>query len=129
MAVSIKGILWGLLFCVSAFILFTIPTILIVTYWIDLNQLVDLQGKPIYTYAMFAVFCFIVVIIIGFIMVAAMFRAFVQCKNPEEDVPSFGIPRAVKGFAIVTTAIIGVIMILWYVFVGEIAFYVLVFPK
>ena len=114
-----KGILWGLIFLLTAIIMITIPTYLIFNWWVPLNEIVDpIEGKPVYTVALLAVFGWIVTIVIFLIYVAATCRAFVQRKN--EDM---GISRGVKGFGAVVDLIIISIMILWYVFFQELAFF------
>ncbi|MHA1491252.1 MAG: hypothetical protein ACTSRI_16580 [Promethearchaeota archaeon] len=114
---AIKGIFWGFIFFLSALIYITIPTYLVVTFWIPLNEL-TVEGEPVYTYALFAIFLFAISIIVSVIYVVAMLRAFIQRKN--EDL---GIPKGVKGFGLVSTIIIITIMIIWYVFFNELAFF------
>lgn len=115
---SMKGILWGFLFFLAAVIYFAIPTKIIFTYWVDLATLTDAEGKPVYTYAIFFVFVWILTLLIGLIYLTAMMRSFIQRKN--EDL---GVPRAVKGFGLVSTIIFAAIFILWYIFFNEIAFF------
>ena len=54
-----KGILWGVIFFLTALIYMTIPTYLIFKFWVFLNELVDWEGKPIYTFALLSLFLYI----------------------------------------------------------------------
>lgn len=113
----IKGILWGIAFFLTSAIYITIPTYLIVVFWIPLNEF-TVEGRPVYTLALFAIFVLIVTIIVSVIYFVAMLRAFIQRKN--EDL---GIPKGVKRFGIVSDVIVISIMIVWYLFFNEIAFF------
>lgn len=114
-----KGIIWGIVFMLTAVILITIPTKLIFTYWIWLNEIVDpIELKPVYTFALLAVFGWIVSIIVFLIFIAATCRAFIQ-RNAED----MGIPKGVKGFGLVTTLIIITFMVIWYLLTNQIAFF------
>ena len=115
---SMKGILWGIAFLLSALFYFAIPTKIIVTYWVDLATLTDVEGKPVYTYAIFFVFVWILTLLIGLIYLTAMMRSFIQRKN--EDL---GVPRAVKGFGLVSVIIWTALYVLWYVFFNSILFF------
>ena len=115
---SIKGILWGIVHALTALIYLLIPTYLIVIYWIPLNNL-TLFGEPIYTVALLMLFLYIITLIISAIYVAAMFRAFMQRKNPD-----LGIPKGVQGVGLVTTITIIGFMIFWFIITGgQIAFF------
>ena len=92
---SLKGILWGIVFFLTAVIYSSIPTYLIVRFWVWLNSF------PVYTLSLFMLFLWIVAIIVVLIYIVAMIRAFIQRKS--EDL---GIPRGVKGFGLVSTVII-----------------------
>jgi len=109
---SLKGILWGIVFFLTAVIYSSIPTYLIVRFWVWLNEL------PVYTLSLFMLFLWIVAIIVVLIYIVAMIRAFIQRKN--EDL---GIPKAVKGFGLISTVTILVFMVIWYFIFGQIAFF------
>ena len=115
---KIKGVLWGILYALTAAIFITIPTKLIVNYWVWLNDL-TFNGEPIYTLALFMLFLYLLAILISAIYVAATLRAFIQRKNPD-----LGISRGVRGFAIVSTSIVVGFMIIWFILTGgQIAFF------
>ncbi len=109
---SLKGILWGIVFFLTAAIYSSIPTYLIVRFWVWLNEL------PVYTLSLFMLFLWIVAIIVVLIYIVAMIRAFIQRKS--EDL---GIPKGVKGFGLISTVIIIAFMIIWYFIFGQIAFF------
>ncbi|MFX1274985.1 MAG: hypothetical protein ACFFBP_10190 [Promethearchaeota archaeon] len=112
-----KGILWGVVYGLTATIYLLIPTKLIVTYWIPLNSF-TIEGQEIYTVALLTLFLYIISLIISAIYVAAMFRAFLQRKNPD-----LGIPNGVQWVGAVTTISIIAFMIFWFFFTnGQIAF-------
>ncbi|TFF96251.1 MAG: hypothetical protein EU544_01070 [Promethearchaeota archaeon] len=119
---ALKGILWGIIFIISALIYIIIPGYLIAIYWDALANLV-IDGKPVYTYALFFLFLYIITIIISLIYIAATCRAFIQ-RNSED----MGIPRAVKGFGLISDIIIITLFIVWYILFQEIAFFVLTPP-
>lgn len=109
---SLKGILWGLLFLLTAAIYSSIPTYLIVRFWVWLNDF------PVYTLSLFMLFLWIVAIIIVLIYIVAMIRAFIQRKS--EDL---GIPKGVKGFGLISTVIVVLFMVIWFIIFGQIAFF------
>lgn len=109
---SLKGILWGIVFFLTAAIYSSIPTYLIVRFWVWLNEL------PVYTLSLLMLFLWIVAIIVVLIYIVAMIRAFIQRKS--EDL---GIPKGVKGFGLISTVIITVFMVIWYFIFGQIAFF------
>jgi hypothetical protein len=109
---SLKGVLWGIVFFFTAVIYSSIPTYLIVRFWVWLNEL------PVYTLSLFMLFLWIVAIIVVLIYIVAMIRAFIQRKS--EDL---GIPKGVKGFGLISTLIIIVFMVIWYFIFGQIAFF------
>ncbi|TFG09865.1 MAG: hypothetical protein EU535_08710 [Promethearchaeota archaeon] len=115
---SVKGILWSIIFLICTSIYLTIPTYLIFTYYATLATLTDAQGRPIYTYAIFFIFVWAISLMVMLIFVAATLRAIIQRKN-EVD----GIPRAVKGFGLVSFIVFALIFVLWYLLLGEIAFF------
>jgi len=125
--VQIKGWLWGFLFLYTAFIVFSVPTKLIFTYWISLNEIVNDKGQAIYTYALFAVFGYVVMIIISAVYLTAAVRAFVQSSKPV-DTPSFGISKGVKTVGIVISIIYTLFMIIWFLLFQQIAIYSLPLP-
>ena len=94
---AMKGILWSIVFFLTAVILIFIPSYLIFEYWIALNKMVDFEGRPIYTFALIAVFFYIVSLLVAVIYLVAGVRAIVQCRNEE----GLGIPKGVKGFGLV----------------------------
>ena len=114
---AIKGILWGIVFLLTAAIYITIPTYLVVLFWIPLNEF-TIEGRPVYTLALFAIFIFIVTIIISVIYFVAMLRAFIQRKN--EDL---GIPKGVKGFGLASDIVIVSFMTVWFLLFQELAFF------
>ena len=118
---AIKGILWGIVFAITFIIYITIPTYLIVTFWVFLNDIVDFEGRPIYTVALLALFLYFVTLIVSLIYIAATFRAFIQRNNEE----GLGIPKGVKSFGLVSTVFVISLMIIWYFLFNEIAIFTL----
>lgn len=116
---AMKGILWSIVFFLTAVILFLIPSYLIFEYWILLNKMVDIEGRPLYTFALIAVFFYIVSLLVALIYLVAGFRAIVQCKNEE----GLGIPKGVKGFGLAVDVIIISFFIIWYLLFNEIAIF------
>ena len=116
---ALKGILWSLVFFITAIIFISIPSYLIFEYWKFLNILVDLEGRPIYTFAMFAVFLYIVSLLVALIYLVAGVRAIVQCRNEE----GLGIPKGVKGFGLAVDTFIIIFFIIWYLLFNEIAIF------
>ncbi|MFX1324492.1 MAG: hypothetical protein ACFE8N_06020 [Promethearchaeota archaeon] len=114
---SLKGVLWGILFFLTAVIYSSIPTYLIVRYWVWLNSF------PVYTLSLFTLFLWIITLIIVLIYLVAMVRAFIQRKN--EDL---GIPKGVKGFGLVSTVVISLFFLMWYLIFGQVAFFSMVPP-
>ncbi|MFX1310621.1 MAG: hypothetical protein ACFE8C_13045 [Promethearchaeota archaeon] len=115
----LKGILWSLAFFLTAIIFIAIPSYLIFEYWVFLNMLVDAEGEPIYTLALFAVFLYIISIIVAAIYFVAAIRAIVQCRNKE----GLGIPKGVKGFGLVVDIIVIIFFVIWYFLFNEIAIF------
>jgi hypothetical protein len=109
---SLKGILWGIVFFLTAAIYSSIPTYLIVRFWVWLNEL------PVYTLSLLMLFLWIVAIIVVLIYIVAMIRAFIQRKS--EDL---GIPKGVMGFGLVSTVVVIVFMVVWYFIYSQIAFF------
>jgi len=116
---ALKGILWSIVFFITAIIYIAIPTYLIFEWWKLLNALVDLEGRPIYTFALFAIFLYIVALLVALIYVVAAARAIVQCRNKE----GLGIPKGVKGFGLASAIIVITFFVAWYYFFGEIAIF------
>jgi hypothetical protein len=112
-----KGFLWAFVFLISGLIYGVIPTYLIVKYWVWLNQ-ITMNGNPIYTFALFALFLWFVTLLLTLIYLAAMVRAVLQRKNEE----GLGIPKGVKYFGLATDIIIIAFMVIWYLLFNEIAF-------
>ena len=117
MIMVLKGILWSFVFIITTLIFIVIPTYLIFEWWAFLNILVDLEGEPIYTFALFAVFLYCVSVLVALIYAVATVRALVQCTNEE----GLGIPKGVKGFGLVVDLIIIAFFLIWYYFFGAIA--------
>ncbi|MHA1723652.1 MAG: hypothetical protein ACTSYC_00325 [Promethearchaeota archaeon] len=117
MSAAWKGISWGIIFLLGGLIFLVIPTYLIVTFWIFLNE-ITISGNPVYTYALFTIFIYIICILVGAIFITAMFRAFIQRKNPD-----LGIPKGVKRAALITDVFVIVIIVLVYLLTGSIAFF------
>ncbi|MHA1885390.1 MAG: hypothetical protein ACW96S_10085 [Promethearchaeota archaeon] len=115
---SIKGTLWGILFLLTAAIYGSIPTYLIVRFWVWLNDF------PVYTLSLFTLFLWIVALIVMLIYIVAMIRAFIQRNNEE----GLGIPKGVKGFGLVSTIVIGLIMIIWFILFNQVAFFSMIPP-
>ncbi|KKK41505.1 hypothetical protein LCGC14_0491880 [marine sediment metagenome] len=115
---SLKGIAWGILFFLTAIIYGFIPTFLIIRFWVWLNSF------PVYTLSLFMLFLWIVAIIISVIYIVAMVRSFIQRKNEE----GLGVPKGVKGFGLVSTVIISLTMIIWYLIFHQLAFLSMVPP-
>ena len=116
-----KGILWSIVFLITTVIYFSIPTYLIFAYWIWLNDLVDPEGRPIYTFALLALFLYFVTLLVGLIYSVATVRAIAQRKNEE----GLGIPKGVKGFGLVSTIIVVSLMVIWYILYNDIAIFTL----
>jgi len=114
---TLKGITWSIVFFLTAVIYGSIPTYLIVRFWVWLNSF------PVYTLSLFMLFLWIIAIIIVLIYITAMIRAFIQRKS--EDL---GIPKGVKGFGLVSTVIMCVFMIIWYFIFNQIAFFSMIPP-
>ncbi|MFX1573596.1 MAG: hypothetical protein ACFFB0_12670 [Promethearchaeota archaeon] len=114
---SLKGIAWGIVFLFTAVIYGTIPSYLIIRFWVWLDSF------PVYTLSLFMLFLWIIAIIIVLIYITAMIRAFVQRKS--EDL---GIPKGVKGFGLVSTVIVVVFMLIWYFIFNQIAFFSMIPP-
>ncbi|MFX1503714.1 MAG: hypothetical protein ACFFDH_22325 [Promethearchaeota archaeon] len=110
---AFKGIGWGIVFFFTAAIYAAIPTFLIVRYWVWLNSF------PVYTLSLFMLFLWIVAIIVVLIYIVAMVRAFIQRNNEE----GLGIPKGVKGFGLVSTVVVVVFMLIWYLIFKQIAFF------
>ncbi len=119
---AMKGILWGLLFFLTAAILISIPTKLVVTYYAYLATFVY-QGEPVYTLAMLIVFLFIVAELVALIYIVAGLRAIVQ-RNSED----MGISKGIYWFGTFVSAFVVIFMVLWYIFTGDIAFFTLTAP-
>jgi len=115
---AFKGILWGIVFLFTATIYAAIPTYLIVRFWVWLNSF------PVYTLSLFMLFLWIVAIIVVLIYIVAMVRAFIQRNNKE----GLGIPKGVKGFGLISTVIVLVFMLVWYLLFRQIAFFSMVPP-
>ena len=107
-----KGILWGIVFFITAIIYYTVPTYLIFTYWIWLNELIDPEGNPIYTFALLALFTYFVTLLVALIYSVATVRAIVQRNNEE----GLGIPKGVKWFGFISTMIVVSLMVIWLFF-------------
>jgi len=82
-------------------------------------MLVDAEGRPIYTFALFAVFLYIVSIIVAVIYFVAAIRAIVQCRNKE----GLGIPKGVKDFGLVVDIFVIIFFVIWYLLFNEIAIF------
>jgi len=119
---SAKGFLWSVVSFVSAAIFGSIPTYLIVTYWQFINA-ITWEGQPIYTLTLFILFCWFVTLILTAIYLVAGIRAIIQRRN--EDL---GIPGGVKGFGAISSAVVIIFMIIWYVLFNEVAFFSMVPP-
>ena len=114
---AMKGILWSITFFLTAIIFLAIPSFLIFEWWKFLNILVDPEGRPIYTFALFAIFLFIVSLLVSLIYFVACVRAIVQCRNKE----GLGISKGIKGFGLVVDLLIIALFVAWYYFFKEIA--------
>ena len=120
---KVIGIIWAIVFALTAAIYISIPTHLIVTYWVWLNNF-TLNGKPVYTFALLMLFLYIIALILAAIYVAAMFRAIYQRKNTE-----LGIPKGVQWWGAMTCILIIGFMIFWFFYSGgQIAFFALTRP-
>jgi hypothetical protein len=115
---AIKGIAWSIVFLLTAAIYSAIPTYLIVRFWAWLNTF------PIYTLSLLLLFLWIVSLIVVLIYIVATIRAIIQRKNEE----GLGIPKGVKGFGLVSTAITIVFMVVWFIIFNQIAFFVMTPP-
>lgn len=115
---ALKGISWSIVFFLTAVIYSAIPTYLIVRFWAWLNTF------PIYTLSLLLLFLWIVSLIIVLIYIVAMIRAIIQRNNEE----GLGIPKGVKGFGLVSTTILVVFMLIWFIVFNQIAFFVMAPP-
>ena len=114
------GIIWAIVFALTAALYLSIPTHLIVTYWVWLNNF-TINKKPVFTFALLMLFFYIIAIILAAIFVAAMFRAIYQRKNTE-----LGIPKGVQWWGAMTCILIIGFMVFWFFYSGgDIAFFVL----
>ena len=117
---KVKGIVWAIVFALTAALYLSIPTHLIVTYWVWLNDFA-INGKPVYTFALLMLFLYIIALILAAIYVAAMFRAIYQRKNTD-----LGIPKGVQWWGAMTCILIIGFMVFWFFYSGgDIAFFVL----
>jgi len=114
---SIKGFLWSFVFLLTFVIYGSIPSYVIISYWEWLNAL-RYAGQPIYTLSLFVLFLWIVSLLVTLIYIVAMIRAIVQRKS--EDL---GIPKGVKGFGLVSTIVVVVFMVVWYLLFNQVAFF------
>jgi hypothetical protein len=119
---SIKGFLWSFVFLLTFGIYSSIPTYVIFSYWEWLNAL-RYAGQPIYTLSLFVLFLWIVSLLVTLIYIVATIRAIVQRKS--EDL---GIPKGVKGFGLVSTIVVVVFMVVWYLLYNQVAFFSMVPP-
>lgn len=120
---SFKGFLWSLVFLLTAGIYGSIPTYLMVEYWQWLNSFTTPTGTPVYTIPLFLLFLWIISLVVTLIYLVAMIRAIIQRKN--EDL---GIPRGVKGFGLISSIIVILFMVIWYILFQQIAFFSMVSP-
>lgn len=122
---SIKGFLWSFVFLLTFGIYGSIPTYVVFSYWEWLNALryPAVDGQPIYTLSLFVLFLWIVSLIVTLIYIVAMVRAIVQRKS--EDL---GIPKGVKGFGLVSTIVVVVFMVVWYLLFNQVAFFSMIPP-
>jgi len=117
---KVIGIIWAIVFALTAALYISIPTHLILIYWEWLNT-ISVNGKPIYTFALLILFFYIIALIIAAIYVAAMFRAIYQRKNID-----LGIPKGVQWWGAMTCILIIGFMVFWFFYSGgDIAFFVL----
>jgi len=100
----------------------SIPSYVIISYWEWLNAL-RYAGQPIYTLSLFVLFLWIVSLLVTLIYIVAMIRAIVQRKS--EDL---GIPKGVKGFGLVSTIVVIVFMVVWYLLYNQVAFFSMMPP-
>ena len=114
---SIKGFLWSFVFLLTFGIYGSIPTYLIFSYWEWLNAL-RYAGQPIYTLSLFVLFLWIVSLLVTLIYIVATIRSIVQRKNE-----NLGIPKGVKGFGLVSTIVVVVFMVVWYLLFNQVAFF------
>lgn len=108
----IKGILSAIVYALTAMTYIVIPTKLISTYWIWLNDF-NFNGKPVYTLALLMLFLYIITWVIAIVYIATMVRAIIQGKNSD-----LGIPKGVQWFGAVSIVFVISFMILWYVLTG-----------
>jgi hypothetical protein len=117
-----KGYLWSVVFLLTAVIYGSIPTYLIVTFWQWLNSL-TFNGEPIYTLTLFVLFMWIISLIVTLIYLVAMVRAIVQRKSDD-----LGIPKGVKYFGLISTLVVIIFMVVWYILFQQIAFFSMTRP-
>jgi hypothetical protein len=119
---SFKGYLWSFVFFLTAAVYSSIPTYVIVIYWPWLNSF-TLDGRPVYTIPLFILFLWIISLIIFVIYAVAMIRAIVQRKNDD-----LGIPKGIKYYGLISSVIVIVFMIVWFILYNEIAFFSMTRP-
>ncbi|MFX0070515.1 MAG: hypothetical protein ACFFAO_05425 [Candidatus Hermodarchaeota archaeon] len=122
---AMKGILWSLVFFITALIYYIIPTYLIFTFWVWLNEIRDAEGRPFYTFALLALFLYAVSLLVALIYTIASVRAILQRNNEE----GLGIPNGVKGFGLVSAMFIVSLMVIWYYLFNEIAIFTFTPPS
>lgn len=115
---ALKGILWSFVFLITVACYIAIPTYLMFEYWRLLNNLVDYEGRPIYTLAFFGLFLYVVSLLIATIYLVACGRAIVQCRNKEEGL---GISKGVKIYSLGSNAVFISFFVVWYLLFGVIA--------
>ena len=117
-----KGYSWSITLLITCLIYSVIPTYMIIKYWVWLNDL-TFNGEPIYTLSLFMLFLWIVCLLVAIIYFVASARAIVQRKNDD-----LGIPKGVKGFGLISTLVLIIFMIIWFLIFGQIAFFVMAPP-
>ena len=117
-----KGYSWSITLLITCLIYSVIPTYMIIKYWVWLNDL-TFNGEPIYTLSLFMLFLWIVCLLVAIIYFIASARAIVQRKNDD-----LGIPKGVKGFGLISTLVLIIFMIIWFLIFGQIAFFVMAPP-
>ena len=103
-----KGITWSITFFIVGLIYSLIPTYMIVTYWVWLNEL-TFNNEPIYTLSLFMLFLWIVCILISIIYYTAMIRAIIQRKNDD-----LGISKSIKNVGLITAMFLIGFIVFWF---------------
>ncbi len=88
-----------------------------------MTEALRFAGESIYTLSLFVLFLWIVSLLVALIYIVVTIRAIVQRKS--EDL---GISKGVKGFGLVSTIVVVVFMVVWYLLFNQVAFFSMIAP-